>query len=58
MGRPKLPKGTTKGILIGARVTPDENREVQAAIAKSPHSKSDWIRNALLAMAKNGTPFS
>jgi hypothetical protein len=58
MGRPKLPKGETKDILIGARVAPEENKAILAAIAKSPHSKSEWIRKALISAAKTDKPFS
>jgi len=52
MGRPKVPKAKLRGILIQARLSPEESREIRAAIAKSPHNKSDWIRNALLHVAK------
>ena len=58
MGRPKVPKAKLRGILIQARLSPEENKEIQAAIAKSPHKKSEWIRKALLSVARNGTPFS
>lgn len=53
IGRPTVPKAKYKGILMQARVSQEENRVIQAAIAKSPHSKSEWIRNALLLTAKN-----
>jgi hypothetical protein len=54
MGRPKLPKSKRRGILILARVSQDEHKELQVAIAKSPHSKSEWVRQALLSTARNG----
>jgi uncharacterized protein (DUF1778 family) len=52
MGRPKLAAKNRRGILIQARVSPEEDRTIQAAISKSPHSRSEWIRTALLAAAK------
>jgi len=58
MGRPKVPKGQYRGILIQARLSPEENKTIQAAIAKSQHSKSDWIRNALLSAAQKDTHIS
>jgi hypothetical protein len=51
MGRPTLPKGETKDTLIGARFTPDETRDVNAAVKRSGQVKSDWIRKALLSAA-------
>jgi hypothetical protein len=58
MGRPKVPKAKLRGILIQARLSPEEDRELQAAIAKSPRNKSDWIRTALLSAARNNMPVS
>jgi hypothetical protein len=49
MGRPKLPDGTTKGVLIGARFSPNESEKVHQAIIKSGQNKSYWIRNILLS---------
>lgn len=52
MGRPKLPKGTTKGVLIGARFSPDESKLVHDAVKRAGLGKSEWIRNTLLAAAR------
>ena len=52
MGRPKLPKGEFKGVLIGARFAPDEAKQVHDAIKRSGKVKSDWIRTTLLTAAK------
>jgi len=49
MGRPKLPKTKVRGVLIQARVSPEEAKTIKAAIAKSSKSKSEWIRERLLA---------
>jgi len=53
MGRPKVPKSKLRGIIVNARLSPEEDKELQAAIAKSPHNKSEWIRQALLSTARN-----
>jgi hypothetical protein len=51
MGRPKLPKGETRDVLIGARFAPDEAQAVETAVKRSGQVKSDWIRKALLSAA-------
>ncbi len=53
MGRPKLPKGETKGVLIGARFSPDEAKQVELAVEKLQQNKSKWVRNTLLIAAKS-----
>ena len=58
MGRPKVPKDKLRGIIVNARLSPEENELLQAAIAKSPYNKSDWVRNALLSAAKDTLPVS
>ncbi len=52
MGRPKVPKAKLRGILIQARVSPEEDRKIQAAIKKAAEGKSEWIRKALLSCAE------
>lgn len=54
LGRPKLAKGEAKGVLIGARFTPDESKEVHQAVKQSGQVKSEWIRNVLLGAARSG----
>jgi hypothetical protein len=51
MGRPKLPKGEVKGVLIGARFSPDEARRVETAAKRANQVKSQWVRTSLLAAA-------
>ena len=51
MGRPPLPKGEAKGVLIGARFAPDEAKQVEQAVKRAKAVKSDWIRSALLSAA-------
>jgi len=54
MGRPKVAKTKLRGIMVNARLSPEENKEIQAAIETSPDNKSDWIRKALLSQARSG----
>ena len=58
MGRPKLPKAKVRGILILARISPEENKAISAAIRRSPDGKSEWIRKALLSAAASDKPAS
>jgi hypothetical protein len=48
MGRPPLPKGEAKGVLIGARFSPDEAQRVVKAAANAKQGKSKWVRSVLL----------
>lgn len=52
MGRPVLPKGQAKGVLIGARFSADEAKEVHKAAKRSGKNKSEWVRNTLLSTAQ------
>ncbi len=51
MGRPPLPKGAAKGVLIGARFSPEEASQVEKAVKRAKAVKSDWIRTILLGAA-------
>jgi hypothetical protein len=52
MGRPTLPKGEAKGVLIGARFSPDEARQVDDAVKRAKQGKSSWVRSILLSAAQ------
>jgi hypothetical protein len=52
LGRPRLAKSEFKGVLIGARFSPDEAKTVHDAVKRSGLGKSEWIRNTLLSAAK------
>ncbi|HEY1717079.1 MAG TPA: hypothetical protein VGH42_02145 [Verrucomicrobiae bacterium] len=52
MGRPKLPKGTARGVLFAVRVAANEADKIQQAIKKSGMAKPDWARNALINAAQ------
>ena len=53
MGRPKVPKAKLRGILIQARVSPEENKRIQAAIKRASENASEWVRKTLLTAAGN-----
>jgi len=52
MGRPRLPKGEVKDVLLGAKFAPDEARQVHAAVKRDNMGKSQWIRKTLLSAAR------
>jgi hypothetical protein len=56
MGRPKLPKGEVKDVLIGAKFSPDESKQVHDAVKRSGVGKSKWIRKILLTAAQRAAP--
>jgi uncharacterized protein (DUF1778 family) len=58
MGRPKVAKAKLRGIIVNARLSPEEHRVIQAAVESSADSKSDWIRKALLTAAGGGKSFA
>jgi hypothetical protein len=49
MGRPKVPKSEAKRILVGAMLTPPEAKQIKTHVAQSKQSKSEWVRDRLLA---------
>jgi hypothetical protein len=55
MGRPKVPKAKLRGILIQARLSPEEDKTIKSAIRQSGDGKSEWIRKALLSAAGSDT---
>jgi mobilization protein NikA len=52
MGRPKVPKSKRRDILIQARVSPEEHSAIANAIQHSKDTASEWVRKALLFVAK------
>ena len=51
IGRPRLPKGKAKGVLIGARFSPLEANIITCAVKRARQVKSAWIRKTLLSAA-------
>lgn len=57
MGRPRLPKGDVRDVLMTTRVNTHEEKAILAAVKASGLDKTAWLRKALLAVANvsNGT---
>jgi hypothetical protein len=53
-GRPKVPKSKALAPGISVRLTPAERKVIDAAIARSGLTQSEWCRNALLSSACDG----
>jgi hypothetical protein len=51
IGRPKLPKGRAKGVLMAVRVAEADESVIAQAIKRSGQKKAEWLRGALLAAA-------
>jgi predicted HicB family RNase H-like nuclease len=49
VGRPKLPKGEAKGIVLQSRVQPSEKAAYQRAAKSQDVDLSTWIRQTLNA---------
>jgi hypothetical protein len=52
VGRPALPEKEKRGKFISTRVSPDEYKEIMAAIKSSGVKKTEWVRNKLVAAAR------
>jgi hypothetical protein len=51
MGRPKLPKGSSREDRLYCRLLKSEVKEIEVAAKKSGKTKSEWIRDILLNAA-------
>lgn len=49
-GRPPLPKGSAKGVMLRVRITPDEQRAIEKAAKAKNQTVSQWLRGNLMAM--------
>ena len=47
-GRPKLPKGETKGKIVAMRFDAEDLNRIDAAAKANKKSRSDWMRSTLL----------
>lgn len=53
MGRPRLPKGHAKGIIVPVRVNPEDRKLFEKAAKASEHKTlSGWIRHSLREAAQ------
>ena len=57
MGRPPLPKGKAKGVQVGVRFKPDDDRVIENALSDDEATKADYIREAAISKAKNEAPW-
>jgi hypothetical protein len=44
-GRPPLPKGDAKAIMLRVRITPDELRAVEVKAKANNQTVSEWVRD-------------
>jgi predicted HicB family RNase H-like nuclease len=51
VGRPVLPKGDAKDVMLRVRVTADDLRAMKAIAKGSKQSVSEWIRGTLRTAA-------
>jgi hypothetical protein len=50
-GRPKLPKGEAKSLMVRARITPDEFKTLSNAAKQTGQGLSEWARKVLISEA-------
>jgi hypothetical protein len=51
-GRPRLPKGKARGVLLAVRLQKDEHKQVAQAAKANMMTVSAWVRVALLEAAQ------
>jgi len=49
VGRPRLPKGSAKASKVQVRLSPEEQKRVEAAAKASKQTVSEWVRSTLTA---------
>lgn len=47
VGRPPLPKGNAKAVMLRVRITPDERLAIEATAKENNEKISEWIRRSL-----------
>jgi len=47
IGRPVLPKGDAKAVMLRVRVTPDERKAIEKLAKTTSQTVSQWIRSTL-----------
>jgi hypothetical protein len=47
VGRPKLPKGNAKAVMLRVRVTQDELKAISAKAKSHSQTNSEWIRSTI-----------
>jgi predicted HicB family RNase H-like nuclease len=51
VGRPALPRGDAKDVMLRVRITPDEMKAMKVTAKANRQSVSEWIRGTLRAAA-------
>jgi hypothetical protein len=51
VGRPTLPKGNAKAVMLRVRVTADDLKAMKATAKASEQNVSEWIRSTLRTAA-------
>ena len=54
VGRPKVPKNKAYSPGISVRLSPNERKAIDKAIAASGLTQSDWARKSLISAAGGG----
>ena len=49
LGRPFLPKGKVRNVLIAVKVSPAESAQIDNAAKRAKQEKPEWVRNTLLS---------
>jgi predicted HicB family RNase H-like nuclease len=49
VGRPTLPKGNAKDVMLRVRITPDDLKAMKTLAKSKGQSVSEWIRNMIHA---------
>jgi predicted HicB family RNase H-like nuclease len=52
-GRPPLPKGNAKAVMLRVRITPEDRKAIKAKAKTGNQSVSQWIRSTLAAAAES-----
>src|ERR1022692_4560612 len=55
MGRPPLPQGTAKQLLVATKLSGENSKIIAQDIKESGKSKSEWLRDAAMEKARNKT---
>ena len=51
LGRPFLPKGKVRSVLIAVKVSPAESEQIDKAAKHAKQAKPEWVRKTLLSAA-------
>lgn len=52
VGRPVLPKGDAKAVMLRVRLTPAELKGIEVAAKSADKTVSEWIRQKLFSVAE------